>query len=152
MASRWPSWIFVSASITQEAFEQSIWNFAGWLVHIGCRSCLILEPIGNPIWPPGSHLGFSFPLKNISRNILAIDLKFCRYIGTYETQVKFYFGADRKSNMAAWWSVFMHFCKNHLIYLVSLPVADLYRFNVSTTIRKFLMTWSLVHFCYLSQE
>ena len=73
---------FYFCSISQEAFEQSIWNFAGVLVHIRGRLSSILDPIRNPIWPPGGHLGFSFPL-NISRSVWAIDLKFGTFIDTY---------------------------------------------------------------------
>ena len=69
-------------SISREAFEQSIWNFAGLSVCIRRRSSSIFDPIRNPIWPLGGHLEFSFPL-NISRSDWAIDLKFCRFIGTY---------------------------------------------------------------------
>ena len=91
---------FCFCLISRGAYELLIWNVAGLLVHISCRSSWILMPSGNPIWPPGSYLLFSF-LHNISRNLWAIDLKFCRFIGTYKMQVKYDFGADRKSNMAA---------------------------------------------------
>ena len=64
------------------------------------RSSSIFRPIGNPIWPPGSHLGFSFPL-NISRTVRAIDLKFGMWFYHEKIQVKFDFQVDLKSNMAA---------------------------------------------------
>ena len=71
---------FCFRSISREAFEQSIWNFAGLLVHIRRRSRSIFHLIGNPIWLPSSHLGL-FVL-NISRSVWAIDLNICRFIGT----------------------------------------------------------------------
>ena len=49
-------------SISHKAFEQSMTNLAGILVHIRGRLGSILEPIRNPIWPPGGHLGFYVPL------------------------------------------------------------------------------------------
>ena len=63
------------------------------------RSSSIFEPIQNPLWPLGSHLGFSFP-PNISRIFESIDLKCCRIISTIVPQIKLDFLADRKSNMA----------------------------------------------------
>ena len=72
---------FRFCSISQETFEQFIWNFAYLLVCIRQRSTSILDPIRYPIWLPGGHLGFSFPL-NISRSFWAIDLIICEFIGT----------------------------------------------------------------------
>ena len=87
-------------SITQEPLKQLAWNLVCGFIMKRYRSSLIFRPIGNPIWQPGSHLGFPFPL-NISRTIRAIDLKFGMWFYHEKIQVKVEFGTDPKSNMAA---------------------------------------------------
>ena len=49
------------------------------LAHIRESSSTNFRVIRNPIWPPGRHLGFSFPLY-ISRTIWAFYLKFSRVL------------------------------------------------------------------------
>ena len=91
---------FPFRSITQEPFELFQWFLGCECIIIRYRSSSILEPIGNPTWPPASHLGFSFPLNN-SRTVWGISMIFRMWIYHYMIQVKFDFGANRKSNMAA---------------------------------------------------
>ena len=66
---------FLSRALSQEGFQQSIQNFYSLLGHIRGPALLNFRPVGNPIWPPGSHLGFSFA-RIISRRIQAIYSKF----------------------------------------------------------------------------
>ena len=137
MAARCPILNILFCPITLEVFVQLIWNYAGLYIHMGRR-------LRSVVWSWSDiHLWFWF-LLYISRSISAIDLIFDGYIGTYETPVKFNFWADWKIKYGHQVASFHAFCKNHLRYLVSLPVGDMYCF--SNTIRQFLMPgpWTLV--------
>ena len=79
---------------------ESTWNAYHWLVPM--RGCALSNfgPIGNPIWPPGHNLEFSFA-RIILITVYGINLKSLSLIGTHQRMCAIEFWADRKSNMAA---------------------------------------------------
>ena len=108
---------FLLDTISQEPCVKSIWNFCNLLRSMQLGVLPNFAPIGNPTWPQGRHLGFSFG-HYISRTIWAINLKFLSFIGIHARMCPTKFHADWKSNMAArapTWIFFRTlYLKNHL--------------------------------------
>ena len=83
---------FLSRALSQEGFKQSIRNFYSLLGHIRGPALSNFRPVGNLIWPPGGHLGFSFAriISSVSTlffftlfTFKFLSWFFLYYIGTY---------------------------------------------------------------------